>query len=85
MAIPWSRSGASALPIGEMERRIEIALQRQHHHRDLRLRVDDQERHEHAVVEAALGVLADLQMPAAAMRSLTSAAISGAPGAGYLS
>ena len=61
MAIPLSRSGRERLADSDMERRIEVALQRQHHHRDLRLGIDDHERHEHAVVEAALGILADLQ------------------------
>jgi hypothetical protein len=35
---------------------IEVLAQRQHDDRDLGLRIDDEEGHEHAVVEAALAV-----------------------------
>ena len=45
----------------DMGRGVEIALQRHHHHRDLGLGIDNQERHENAVIIAALGVLADRQ------------------------
>ena len=40
----------------DMQSRVEIALQRNHDDGNLRFWVDDQERHEHAVVEAAARV-----------------------------
>ena len=61
MAIPWSRNGANALPIA-----IWAAGSRSRCSDNMTTGIcasglDDQEGHEHAVVEAALGILAHLQ------------------------
>ena len=65
----------------DVERRIEVLAQGQHDHRDLGLRIDDQERHEHAVIEAA-GVVGRDRQARLLDQPLDLAAISGAPGAG---
>ena len=65
----------------DVEGRIEVLAQGQHDDRNLGLRIDDEERHEHAVVEAALAVGRDRQ-PRLLDQRLDLAATSGAPGAG---
>ena len=58
---PLIAQGRERLAEPDVEGRIEILAQGQHDDRDLGLRIDDQEGHEHAVVEAALVVGRDRQ------------------------
>ena len=61
IATPWSRKRRERLAELDVEGGIEILAQRQHDDRDLGLRIEDEEGHEHAVVEAALAVGRDGQ------------------------
>ena len=58
---PLIAQGRQRLAELDVEGGIEILAQRQHDDRDFGLRIDDQEGHEHAVIEAALAVGRDGQ------------------------
>ena len=85
MNTPSSRSGASARPIARCSAGFEPLLERQLHRRHVGIGIGELERHERAVIEAALGSSAAVLKPAVPSSSARAPASAGSPGAGHVS